>query len=144
VTSETAPQHLVLFDGVCSLCSASVDFIIARDPAPGAKFVFASLQSTLATEVLARNGAPVLELNTMYLVENYGTANEHLHSRAHGVLRVLTLLGGPFAWVVPFTWMPAGLLNPVYALVASTRYKLFGKKETCRVPTPEERARILA
>jgi predicted DCC family thiol-disulfide oxidoreductase YuxK len=144
VTFEGAPQHLVLFDGVCSLCNAGVDFILARDPEPGAKFVFASLQSTLATDVLARHGAPALELKTMYLIENYGSTEEQLHARAHGVLRVLTLLGGPFALLTPFTWIPAVLLNPFYALVASTRYKLFGKKETCRVPSPKERARILA
>jgi len=129
-------QHpLVFFDGVCGLCNTSVDFFLKRDKAR--RFRFATLQGELADRLLADafNGPPP---DSLILLDNDG-----VHTRSTGVLRILAGLPAPWSWLAIFRFVPAPLRDAVYRFVAAHRYRVFGKKDACRIPTPDERDRII-
>ncbi len=130
---------LILFDGVCNLCSASVNFVIDHDP--NARFRFAALQSDAAIYTLAQHGVtlPAGDPDSFVLVEG-----GHVYERSTAALRVARNLGGVWRLLYAFIVVPAFLRDAVYKLVARNRYRWFGKSDTCRVPTPELRARFLA
>jgi predicted DCC family thiol-disulfide oxidoreductase YuxK len=135
----TAPEGegaVVLFDGVCNLCNASVLFVIDRDPA--GHFRFAPLQSGLAAELLrAHGGAP--DLDSIVLVEG-----GRLHTRSSAALRIARRLSGAWPLLYGFVVVPAPIRDRVYACVARNRYRWFGRTESCRLPTPELARRFLA
>jgi predicted DCC family thiol-disulfide oxidoreductase YuxK len=131
----TDPSHpVIFFDGLCGLCNRFVDFVIRRDSC--GVFRFAPLQGETARERLAE--ADVRDLKTMFLIDREGT-----HRKSAAVLRVVVRLGG-FWRAAALLWIVPRLLRDVgYSLIANNRYALFGKKETCRLPTPDERGRFL-
>lgn len=136
VNSDASAGHpVIFFDGVCGLCNRTVDFVIARDRAR--VFRFAPLQGETAQRLLQI--APDQPLNSMALVDGCG-----VHWRTDAVCRMLKELGG--AWRVAGSLLrlvPRPIRNWGYDLVARNRYRWFGKKETCRLPMPEERALFL-
>jgi predicted DCC family thiol-disulfide oxidoreductase YuxK len=107
------------------------------------QFVFASLQSDFAAQVLHRLGKKSESLNTAYLVTDFESDHERLYLRSAAALHAITRLGGLFALLTPLRWIPRVLADPFYRLLARKRYAWFGKRETCRVPSEGERARIL-
>ncbi len=133
---------ILLYDGVCGLCSRLVQFILPRDR--NAVFRFASLQSALAATILARHGANPSDLDTVYVVVNHELANEYLLSRFDAVLFVLKQL--PSLWsaasfllqLVPRFFRDAG-----YGIVARHRYRIFGRSEVCALPRDQDRVRFL-
>jgi len=129
---------VVLFDGVCNLCSASVQFIIDRDP--GSVFRFASLQSETGRQLLAELGcsAPEGDPESVLLIEE-----GQLYSRSDAALRIARRLHGPARLAAVFRLLPHGLRDGAYRFVARNRYRWFGKAESCRLPTPDLRARFL-
>jgi predicted DCC family thiol-disulfide oxidoreductase YuxK len=129
---------VVLFDGVCNLCNASVQYIVDRDPQ--ALFRFASLQSDAGQKVLSDLGLtlPAGDPESVLLVEE-----GRLYSHSDAALRIARRLKGPVRWTAWMLAIPHGLRDPLYRLVARNRYRWFGKSESCRVPTPELRARFL-
>jgi predicted DCC family thiol-disulfide oxidoreductase YuxK len=130
---------VVLFDGVCHLCHASVRFIIARDKA--GYFSFASLQSDVASELLRQHGVPYplgSGDDSVILIED-GVV--YTHSDAS--LRVARRLSGVVRLGAVLLVVPKGLRDAVYRLIARNRYRWFGKDEVCWMPTPELRARFL-
>ncbi|MGZ3423463.1 MAG: thiol-disulfide oxidoreductase DCC family protein [Polyangiales bacterium] len=131
-------MSIVLFDGVCNLCNASVQFIAARDPQ--GKFQFASLQSKVARELLAGHGMvpPEGDPDSILLIEE-GVVYE----RSTAALRIARRLSGPVRVLWLFIVVPRVLRDLVYRFVARHRYRWFGKSETCAVPTPSMRARFL-
>lgn len=135
---DPAAHPVVLFDGVCNLCSASVQFIIDRDPR--AQFRFASLQSSTAKALLAELGASVPEGDpeSVLLIEE-----GELFTRSEAALRIARRLRGPARLAVMLRLLPHGLRDRGYRWVARNRYRWFGKAESCRLPTPELRARFL-
>jgi predicted DCC family thiol-disulfide oxidoreductase YuxK len=129
------PPPVIFFDGVCGICNRFIDFVIARDRA--AIFRFAPLQGETARERLPE--ADLRDLNTMILWEEQG-----VFRKSTAAARILIRLGG--VWRVIGTALklvPRPLRDAGYSLVARYRYWIFGKKETCRIPTPAERARFL-
>lgn len=126
---------VVLFDGTCNLCNGAVQFIVDHERAPTLRF--ASLQSEAAAELL---GAPLPpgDPDSVVLVEDGAT---YTHSTA--ALRIARHLRAPYRWSVVFFVVPRLVRDAVYRFVAKNRYRWFGKSETCRVPTPELRARFL-
>lgn len=126
-----------MFDGVCSLCNASVDFVMRHDRR--GRIAFASLQSDEAATYLAAHGkhADAL-LDTVVLADGAG-----LHERSTAALRVLRALGLPWSLLYGLVAVPRPLRDAVYRWVARHRYRWFGKRETCRLPTSEERARFV-
>jgi predicted DCC family thiol-disulfide oxidoreductase YuxK len=124
---------IVFFDGVCGLCNRFVDYMMARDRL--ALFRFATLQSAIAAE---RLGAAALAEDSIALVDG-----AHVYRRSDAVLRAVSRLGGVFAAAQLLRIVPVRLRDAVYDFVAARRYKVFGRSETCRLPSPEERARFL-
>ena len=130
---------IILFDGVCNLCSGVVRFLIARDP--HARFRFAPLQSDAARRACAEVGATppaAVEPDTIIVIVN-GRALE----RSDAALAIAARL--PFPWPIfgVFRILPRPLRDWLYRLVARNRYRWFGKRDTCMMPTPELRARFL-
>ena len=128
---------VVLFDGVCSLCNGFVDFVVRHDDR--GRFAFASLQSDEAAAYLRAHGrrADAL-LDTVVLADRDG-----VHERSTAVLRVLRGLRPPWPALYALVVVPRPARDAVYRYVAAHRYRWFGKRETCRLPTPEERARFV-
>lgn len=129
-------QAIILFDGVCNLCNRSVNYIIDHDPAE--RFRFASLQSGVGTALAAEHGFDVSELSSMVLIES-GTA----YLRSTATLRVYRRLSGPVCLLWPFILVPRPIRDAVYNFVAKRRYRWFGKRDTCRLPTEADRDRFL-
>ena len=127
---------LVLFDGVCNLCNGVVQFIIARDP--HGRFQFAALQSAAARRVIEEHGASDRLPDAIVLVED-----GRLYTRSTAALRIARRLTLPWPLTVVLLAVPRPLRDWVYALFASRRYRWFGRRETCMVPTPELRARFI-
>lgn len=127
---------VVLFDGVCNLCNASVDFIIRRDRK--GRLRFAALQSEAAKTFLGNLEIPKSLPDSILFYEN-----EKLYSRSAAVLRIASYLGFPWVLAKIFIIIPAFVRDAVYDFVARNRFRWFGKKETCRMPTQEERGRFL-
>lgn len=126
---------VVFFDGVCNLCNGSVNFLIDRD-ARG-RLLFAPLQGPTFRQV--REAHPELEeLGSIVLLDEAGV---HLKSKA--ALRILTALGGVWRLASILYLVPRPLRDLLYDFVAKRRYRWFGKSESCRIPTPELRARFL-
>lgn len=132
-----AGEAVLMFDGVCTLCNASVDFVMRHDRRD--RFAFASLQSDEAQSFLAVHGkhADAL-LDTVVLADGDG-----LHEQSTAALRVLRRLGLPWSLLYGLVAVPRPLRDAVYRWVAANRYRWFGKRETCRLPTPEERERFV-
>ncbi|MBM3762306.1 MAG: thiol-disulfide oxidoreductase DCC family protein [Acidobacteria bacterium] len=126
-------QPVILFDGVCNLCHAAVQWVIDRDPK--GVFRFASLQSEAAREVLQGVG----ELpDSVVLVDKEG-----VHTRSEAAVRIAARLGWPYRIAVLGRVMPGLLRDAVYGWIARNRYGWFGRSESCRVPTAELAGRFL-
>lgn len=134
---ETNPEStaLILFDGVCTLCNASVNFVIDHDPA--GRFRFAPLQSETGQAILRKTGRPAAEFDSVVLVEN-----GRVYEKSDAALRIARHLRG-WRWVWGFRFVPKFIRNVVYDLIARRRYRWFGRRDTCRVPTPGERERFV-
>ena len=129
-------HHLVLFDGVCNLCSASVRFIIKRDPEK--IFRFASLQSAAGQRLLERFHIHPTELNTIVLVNG-----DQCYQRSNAALEIARKLSGGWPLLYLFKIIPAFLRDWIYNLISRNRYRLFGKQQACWIPTPELASRFI-
>ena len=129
---------IVLFDGVCNLCSSAVRFIVERDPRR--HFKFASIQSDAGKKLMTEHGIalPEGDPTSIVLVED-GRAFE----RSAAALRIARRLRFPWSLAWSFVVVPRFVRDAVYDFVARHRYRWFGKKDVCMVPTPELRARFL-
>jgi predicted DCC family thiol-disulfide oxidoreductase YuxK len=127
---------ILLFDGVCNLCNGSVRWVIARDPA--AQFRFASLQSEAGRALLAEHGLPPDAMDTVVLVD--GKAHWR---KSDAALELLRRLGGIWGFLSLLRLVPRALRDPPYDLIARNRYRWWGKRDECWLPTPELRARFL-
>jgi predicted DCC family thiol-disulfide oxidoreductase YuxK len=134
--ASMSSKYIVLFDGVCNLCNGSVQFILKRDRKK--KFLFGSLQGKTGQEYLRRYRLPSDQFHSFMLIE----ANV-LYTRSTAVLRVLKHLGRGWQLLYLLIYLPPVLRDGMYKLIASNRYRLFGKKEVCRVPAVDERERFL-
>lgn len=133
--AATAERAIVLFDGVCNLCNASVNFIIDRDP--NAYFRFASLQSEVGQQLRSRHGLP--EAFDSFVLVQAGKA----YTRSGAAVRVARRLSGAWKLLHACIVIPPFVRNAVYDLVARNRYRWFGKEDSCRLPSPELQARFL-
>lgn len=129
-------KFIVLFDGVCNLCSSSVQFILKRDKKE--QFLFGSLQGNYGQEVLKKYGMPQNEFNSFMLLEG-----DRLYTKSSGALRMLRHLGGAWSLVYAFIILPKFIRDAVYNFAATNRYRWFGKKEECWLPKPEWKKKFL-
>jgi predicted DCC family thiol-disulfide oxidoreductase YuxK len=133
---------IILYDGVCGLCNRLVQFVLKRDSQD--LFRFAALQSDFAVRVLRRHGAAPENLDTMYVVLDHALPEERLASRSEAAIVVLRELGG--GWSVlgaALRCLPAWLRNWGYNLVARSRYRIFGKHDSCPIPNETDRRKFL-
>ena len=126
---------VILFDGVCNLCNGFVQFVIARDHR--ARFSFASLQSDAAKRLAVQVGSADGR-ESIVLLEN-GRA----FTQSTAALRVIRALGFPWTFAYALIIVPRPLRDWAYAVVARNRYRWFGKRQVCMVPTPDLKRRFL-
>jgi len=129
-------RPIILFDGVCNLCNSAVQFVIRHDRKK--LFRFASLQSEAGALLLQRYHLPENNFNSFVLVQD-GKA----YTSSGAALRTARQLGGVLSLLYGFIIVPPFIRNAVYRLIANNRYRWFGKRESCMVPTPELRSRFL-
>jgi predicted DCC family thiol-disulfide oxidoreductase YuxK len=141
--AKLADQHpIVLYDGVCGLCNRGVQFLLKRDE--HGRLQFASLQSDFAAKVLGRHGLDPKDLDTVYVVVNHDGPDEMVLDRSDAVLRAWEELGGAWKLLAAISRVvPRGLRDVVYRFVATNRYRVFGKFDTCMLPDPSRRSRFL-
>jgi predicted DCC family thiol-disulfide oxidoreductase YuxK len=132
---KTNGQAIVLFDGICNLCNGAVQFIIRRDTAKRLKF--ASLQSSFAKDLLKRFSLDPLNFRSIIFYEN-----GMIYEKSEAVFRIASYLKG-WSFVKVFRIVPAFLRDGIYDLISRNRYRIFGKKDQCMIPTPELKSRFL-
>ena len=129
---------VLLFDGVCNLCSSTVQFVIAHDK--NAYFKFASQQSDAGKKLMEEHHITIPEGDPLSLIL---IEDGKVHERSTGALHIARHLSFPFKLGWAFIITPRFIRDFVYDVIAKHRYAWFGKKEVCMVPTPELRARFL-
>ena len=127
-------QNIVFFDGLCGLCSEFVDFVLKIDKR--GQFKFSPLQSSFALDNLPTELTS--DLSTVAIM-----IDGKIYTKALAVLRLFQKVGGPWKLLSVFRFLPKSFLNFCYDLIAKNRYRIMPKKETCRLPSPEERAKFL-
>lgn len=127
---------IILFDGVCNLCSNSVQFIIERDP--NKRYKFASLQSRFGQEVLKK-----LELDPMQLQSIIVLKGNNVYQQSDAALEIAKNLSGAWPLFYVFKIIPRFLRDPLYNIVARYRYAWFGKMDACWLPTPQLKSRFI-
>ena len=136
---------IILYDGVCGLCNRLVQFLLRRDRK--GVFRFASLQSALAAQVLARHEVNAGELDAAYVVLNHcgeDHSEERLLARSDAAIFTLQQLGSIWELAAFFLRLiPRPVRNWLYGLVARSRYRIWGRYDTCPLPTEETRPRFL-
>ena len=133
---DTSGKIIVLFDGVCNLCNGAVQFINKRDPL--SKFLFASLQSDFGQTQLLKLGLDSTQLHSIIVLEN-----GKFYERSDAALKIASGLSQPWSMLGAFRILPQFLRDWAYDLIAKNRYKMFGKQESCMIPTPEMKAKFL-
>lgn len=129
--------HVVLFDGVCNLCERSVQLVIRNDRA--GRFRFASLQSDVAVRLLAKFGDDSEALSSVVLIEE-----GRLFRKSRAALRIARHMDAAWpALFYCFYWIPPFIADRIYDFIGNRRYRWFGKKTTCWVPSEPLRERFL-
>ncbi|MEB3800317.1 DUF393 domain-containing protein [Flavobacterium columnare] len=129
-------KQIILFDGVCNLCNYWVQYIVERDH--NDIFRFVALQSELGQEILKYLGINNRNIDSIILY----IPNQAYYYKSEAVLEIAKKLS-VFNWLSIFKIIPTALRDPLYDFVAKNRYKWYGKKETCMIPTPELKAKFI-
>lgn len=127
---------IVVFDGVCNLCNWVVQLVIRHDP--DGHFQFASLQSEAGRMLLESHGLKSLLPESVVLVRD-----GRVFTMSDAALEIARDMGFPFSMAYPLTVLPKGLRDWVYRLIARNRYRLFGRRDSCMMPTPDLKRRFL-
>lgn len=130
-------KKIILFDGVCNLCDSTVQFVIKHDKKDIFRFV--PLQSDLGKEITTYIGLDTSKTDSIILYEP-GSA---YYYKAEAAMKIAKELGGVYSLLNAFSVLPSSLSNAVYDYVARNRYRWYGKKDECMIPTPEMRAKFL-
>ncbi|MGB7200852.1 MAG: thiol-disulfide oxidoreductase DCC family protein [Pyrinomonadaceae bacterium] len=129
-------ERIVLFDGVCNFCNGAVNFIIRHDHQK--KFRFAALQSEKGIGLRTKHGIAE-DVDSIILIEN-----DHAYLYSDAALKITRALGGVWSLLYAFMVLPTPVRDWLYKLFAKYRYRLFGKKDVCMVPTPDIKERFLS
>jgi predicted DCC family thiol-disulfide oxidoreductase YuxK len=130
------PSHIILFDGVCTLCESSVRFIIKHDKA--GLFKFTQAQSVIGQQMQSDLDMDALASGTLILIKN-GKA----FCKSDAALEIAKDLTGPWKALICFKIIPACLRNAVYDVISRRRYRWFGKRDTCMIPDEAFKERFL-
>lgn len=129
-------KSVILFDGVCNLCNTSINFVLRRDKKN--LFLVGALQSVEGKELLSRFDANPEYLDSLVLIEG-----DQIYYRSTAALRVAKKLPGFWPLLYGLIIFPPVIRDGVYDWIGKNRYRWFGEKNTCRLPTPEEKAKFL-
>lgn len=129
-------HSIILFDGVCNLCNSAVQFVIKRDTKD--HFLFASLQSEAAIKILMEHNLYSKELFSILLVED-----NTIYNKSTAVLRIAKKLKGLWPLLYGFIIIPKFIRDGAYNFIAKNRYRWFGKKDECMVPTPDLKEKFI-
>jgi predicted DCC family thiol-disulfide oxidoreductase YuxK len=132
--ANQSDKPIIFFDGVCGLCSGIVDFVMAIDKK--GVHMFTPIQGETAQELLTAQERHDLDSIVVY-------QNGRKLKKSVAVFQIFKNIGGVWSLLGALSILPVFISDAGYNLVAKYRYKLFGKKETCRIPTPQERKRFL-
>jgi predicted DCC family thiol-disulfide oxidoreductase YuxK len=130
------PHPIILFDGICNLCNGAVQFVIKRDKKN--LFRFASLQSEEAQQILKEHHCSLQRTDSFFLIEN-----GKVFDRSTAALKVVQKLDGLWPLLYGLIVVPPFIRDGVYKIIAKNRYRWFGQKNTCMIPTPENKAKFL-
>jgi predicted DCC family thiol-disulfide oxidoreductase YuxK len=130
------PPYIILFDGVCNLCNGTVQFILKRDKKK--QFLFASLQGEFGQKTLGGLGLTGGDPNSFILLEG-----ENIYTHSTGALRVSLHLGGIWKFLYGLIIIPRFIRDGVYNFISRNRYRWFGKREECFLPSADTRERFL-
>ena len=133
---STQDKIIVLFDGVCNLCNGAVQFVIKRDPA--VKFLFASLQSDFGQSQLIKFGLDPSALHSIMVIED-----DKIYERSDAAFRIVRHLQSAWRFLGVFKIFPKVVRDWGYDVVAKNRYSVFGRTESCMIPTPELKSRFI-
>jgi predicted DCC family thiol-disulfide oxidoreductase YuxK len=134
---KTATDQILLFDGVCQFCNDTVQFIIRHDKRE--IFKFAALQSAIGQELLQEHSLPTNDFDSVVLIKN-----NSYYTKSAAELHIFLGLGGWWRMLYLFIIIPKPIRDGIYNLFAKNRYKWFGKKDHCMIPSPEIRKRFLS
>lgn len=130
-------KNLILFDGVCNLCDASVQYIIKHDK--NDVFLFAALQSEVGQKIIEKFNIDTTKTDSILLYSE----EKGISYKSTAALKIASKLGFPRNLMTIFIIVPAFIRNWVYDYIAKNRYKWYGKKEECMIPTPELKSKFL-
>jgi len=129
-------HSIILFDGVCNLCNGAVNFVIKRDP--GNVFKFTPLQEKQGVLLLKKHAIDAQELDSIVLVEN-----KKVYTKSSAALRIARKMSNLWPLFFVLLIIPSFIRDGVYDFIAKNRYKWFGKKKQCMIPTPGLREKFL-
>ena len=129
-------QPLLLFDGICNLCNTSINYIIKRDKRQ--LFKFASLQSDAAKQVLLQFNEKKYSIDSIILIYN-----NSIYYKSSAILKLFSIMGGIYSLSAIGYIIPKKLRDKLYDYIATNRYKWFGKRESCMLPTTDLEQRFI-
>lgn len=129
-------KSIILFDGLCNFCDHSVQFVIKRDPDD--EFLYASLQSKSGKEFLKNQDSEIQNIDSILLV-----TNEKIYTKSSAALKIASKLSAHWYLSGIFFILPKPLRDSVYDFIAKRRYQWFGKYDSCKIPTSEQRSKFL-
>ncbi|CAM3403357.1 thiol-disulfide oxidoreductase DCC family protein [Aequorivita lipolytica] len=129
-------HKIILFDGVCNLCNSSINFVIKHDKKN--VFKFAALQSEVGLELISKFKIDTSKLDSIILIDG-----DKYYEKSSAALYIAKKLSGGYPLLFGFIILPKFIRNSVYDYVARNRYKWFGKKESCMIPTAELKGKFL-
>lgn len=130
-------KKIILFDGVCNLCNSAIQFVIKRDKKD--VFRYAALQSEIGEQMIAERGIDTSKTDSIILVE----PSVAYYTKSDAALEIAKEFDGLWPLFQVFKWIPRPIRDVVYDFVARNRYKWFGRKDQCMIPTPELQAKFL-
>ena len=129
-------NYIIIFDGVCNFCNYWVNFIIDHDKSK--KFRFTAFQSEIGLQLLDKFNLPKEEYDSFILI-----SNGRFYKKSSAAFIVAKNLNNMTKFLAVFQILPVSLTDFIYDVIAKNRYKIFGKRDVCRIPTQEEKARFL-
>lgn len=130
-------KKIILFDGLCNLCDTSVQYVIKHDKKDSFRFV--ALQSDLGQKIIKHIGIDTTKTDSVILYE----PRIAYYYKAEAAIRIVKEIGGIYSFLTIFSILPNAILNYIYDYIAKNRYKWYGKKETCLIPTEEQKVKFL-
>ena len=129
-------NNILLFDGVCNLCSGFVQFVLKNEKSGEIKF--ASLQSSIGEQIIKHYKVSQNGLESIVFIQN-----EKAYEKSEAIIKISRHLVKPWSFLPFFSFLPVAFRNFIYDLVASNRYRIFGKKDVCWIPDPKWKKRFL-